>query len=106
MQQIAGWLEKFGLGQYAENRAPNSLTTRLWQLVHWDHAPEREINAAQGIEAANCTLEEKARGVRRSFLIRAHMMKAKIEERERRKIILNCHVLHRSSTWSSSQEPV
>jgi hypothetical protein len=38
MQQIAGWLEKFGLGQYAENRAPNSLTTRLWRLVHWDHA--------------------------------------------------------------------
>jgi hypothetical protein len=66
-----------------------SLPTRLWRLVHRDHAPEREINAAQGIEAANCTLEEKARGVRRSFLIRAHMMKAKIEERERRKIILN-----------------
>ena len=44
---------------------------------------------SQGIEAANCTLEEKAQGVRRSFLIRAHMMKAKIEERERRKIILN-----------------
>jgi hypothetical protein len=27
---------------------------------------------SQGIEAANCTLEEKAQGVRRSFLIRAH----------------------------------
>jgi hypothetical protein len=41
------------------------------------------------VEAAHYTLDEKARGVRRSFLIRAHMMKAKIEERERRKIVLN-----------------
>jgi hypothetical protein len=64
--------------------------------------PEREINAAQGIEAANCTLEEKARGVRRSFLIRAHMMKAKIEERERRKIILNCHVPTGRRDWNRS----
>jgi hypothetical protein len=40
-------------------------------------------------EAAHYTLDEKARGMRRSFLIRAHMMKSKIEERERRKIVLN-----------------
>jgi hypothetical protein len=39
--------------------------------------------------ATNLTLEQKAWPIRRSYLIRAHMMKAKIEERERRKFTLH-----------------
>jgi hypothetical protein len=39
--------------------------------------------------ATNLTLEQKALPMRRSYLIRVHMMKAKIEERERRKLILH-----------------
>jgi hypothetical protein len=62
---------------------------------------------SQGIEAANCTLEEKAQGVRRSFLIRAH---DEGKDRGKRATknhsqLTSCPPL-RSSTWSSSQEPV
>ena len=39
--------------------------------------------------ATDLTLEQKALPMRRSYLIRVHMMKAKIEERERRKLILH-----------------
>ena len=39
--------------------------------------------------ATNLTLEQKAWPMQRSYLIRVHMMKAKIEERERRKLILH-----------------
>ena len=39
--------------------------------------------------ATNLTLEQKALAVQQSYLIRVHMMKAKIEEREQRKIVLN-----------------
>jgi hypothetical protein len=39
--------------------------------------------------ATNLTLEQKAWPMRRSYLIRVHMMKAKIEERGRRKLILH-----------------
>jgi hypothetical protein len=60
-------------------------------VERFDNLSDRKMAQliSQCPQAANLTLDQKARSGRRSYLIRAQMMKAKIEERERRKIVLN-----------------
>ncbi len=60
-------------------------------IEHYGNLSDRELaqGTSQFVVAGDVRLDEVAIAARRSFLIRAHMMRAKIEERERRRIVLN-----------------